>query len=166
MAFIRNVLQHHLALIEDFAVGKSNDGIAQFVQVRGAGLIVFDLLGVGIAIDFDAEFGFVAIEVDDEPIDGVLSSEFEAIQLAVAQARPEFLLGGSLRVAQFARGLQQFGRCARVWVVDVVESGLVFMLAPELRPKSWTQKPRFLNNIRGGLLGQPVGLKLSGRQIA
>ena len=60
------VLQHGLALIEDFAIGKSNDGVTQFVQIRRAGSIVFDLLGVGIAIDFDAQFGFVAIEVNDE----------------------------------------------------------------------------------------------------
>lgn len=70
-------------MIEDFAVGKSNDGVAQFVQVRGAGLIVFDLLGVGIAIDFDAQSGFIAIEVDDETAYGVLSSKFETIQLSI-----------------------------------------------------------------------------------
>jgi len=44
------VLQHGLALIEDFAVGKSDDRVAQFVQVGGAGLIVFDLLGMGIVL--------------------------------------------------------------------------------------------------------------------
>ncbi len=49
------------ALIEDFAVGKSNNSVAQFVEVRDAGLIVFDLLGVGIAIDFDAQFGFMPL---------------------------------------------------------------------------------------------------------
>jgi hypothetical protein len=49
-------------------------------------LIVFDLLGVGIAIDFDAQFGFVAIEVDDEAINRVLSAEFEAVKLSIAQA--------------------------------------------------------------------------------
>ncbi len=51
LAFLGDVLQHRLALIEDLAVGKANDGVAQFVEVRRAGLIVFDLLGVGIAID-------------------------------------------------------------------------------------------------------------------
>ena len=75
LTFLGNVLQHRLALIEDLAVGKANDGVAQFVEVRRAGLIVFDLLGVGIAIDFDAQFGFVAIEVDDEAIDGMLACE-------------------------------------------------------------------------------------------
>ncbi len=42
------MMQHCFALIEDFAVGEANDGVAQFVEVFGAGLIVFDLLGVGI----------------------------------------------------------------------------------------------------------------------
>lgn len=59
LAFIRYMLQHCLALIEDIAVGKSNDRVAQPVQVRGAGLIVFDLLSVGIVIDLDAESGFI-----------------------------------------------------------------------------------------------------------
>jgi len=52
------LLQHGLALIEDLAVGEADDGVAEFVEVRRAGLIVFDLLGVGIAIDLDAQFGF------------------------------------------------------------------------------------------------------------
>jgi hypothetical protein len=51
------VLQHCLALIENFAVGKSNDRVTQFIEIGGAGLIVFDLRGVGIAIDLDAQFG-------------------------------------------------------------------------------------------------------------
>ena len=82
-------------------------------------MIVFDLFGVGIAINFDAEFDLVAIEVDDEAIDGVLSPEFKTIQLAVAQARLEFLLGGSLRVTQFARCLEDLRQCARMRVVVV-----------------------------------------------
>jgi hypothetical protein len=39
-----------LALVEDFAVGKSYDRVAELVQVCGAGLIVFDLLGMGIVL--------------------------------------------------------------------------------------------------------------------
>ena len=80
------MLQHRLALSEDLAIGKANDRVTQFVQVRGAGLILFDLFGVGIAIDFDAEFGFITVEVDDEAVYGVLSPEFQAIQLTVSQA--------------------------------------------------------------------------------
>jgi hypothetical protein len=44
------LLQHGLALIEDLAVGEANDRVAQFVQVRRAGLIVVDLLGVEIIL--------------------------------------------------------------------------------------------------------------------
>ena len=82
-------------MIEDFAVGKSNDRVAQFVEVRGAGLIVFDLLGMGITIDLDAQFGFIAIEVNDKAaacpavsgIDRMLAANLETIELAIAQAR-------------------------------------------------------------------------------
>ena len=79
------MLQHRLAVIEDLAVGETNDSVAQFVEVRRAGLIIFDLLGMGIAINFDAEFGFIAIEVDDEFLNGVLSSKFESVKLSIAQ---------------------------------------------------------------------------------
>ncbi len=88
------MLQHGLALMEDLAVGEANDRVFQFVEVGRARLIVFDLPGVGITIDFDAEFGFVAIEVDDEAaarpavsgVNGVLAAEFEAVELSLAQA--------------------------------------------------------------------------------
>lgn len=36
----------------------------------------------------------------------------------------------------------------------------------ELRPESWTQKLGFLNNIGGGLLGQPLRLKFGWSEIA
>ena len=48
LTFLGDALQHYLALSEDFAVGEADDNVAEFVEVRRAGLIVFDLLGVGI----------------------------------------------------------------------------------------------------------------------
>ncbi len=51
LTFLGDVLHYRrLALIDGFAIGKANDGIARFVEVRGAGLIVFDLLGVGAVL--------------------------------------------------------------------------------------------------------------------
>ncbi len=49
LTLLGDVLQHRLALIEGLAVGEADDGVAEFAEVRRAGLIVFDLLGVGIA---------------------------------------------------------------------------------------------------------------------
>ena len=43
-------MQHRLALMEDLAVGEANHRVTKFVEVRRAGLIVFDLLGVGIIL--------------------------------------------------------------------------------------------------------------------
>lgn len=130
--------------MEDLAVGKANDGIAQFVEVSRAGLIVFDLLGMGIAIDLDTEFGFVAIEVDDEAaarpvvsgVYGMLPAKLEAIELAIAEARPEFLLGGSLRVAQFTSVLEQNRRCAWMGIVVFFHGRgvLIIALIPTLLP--------------------------------
>ena len=84
MAFIRNLLQHGLALIEDFAVGEADNGITPFVEILSTGLIVFDLIGVRIAIDLDTEFGLGAIEVDDETIDRMLTAKLEVIKLVIA----------------------------------------------------------------------------------
>ncbi len=75
--------------------------------VWSAGLIIFHLFGVRVAVDLDAEFGFGAIEVDDETIDGMLTAYLEAVKLAITQARPKFYFGGRLRLAQFARGLKE-----------------------------------------------------------
>jgi hypothetical protein len=68
-------LQHGLAVIEDFAIGKANNGVAAFVEPGCADLIIFHLFGMRITIDLNAQFCFGAIEVDDEAIDGVLSPD-------------------------------------------------------------------------------------------
>jgi hypothetical protein len=43
------------------------------------------LFGVRIAINFNAQFGFGAIEVDDETVNRMLTAEFEAVELPIAQ---------------------------------------------------------------------------------
>lgn len=50
-------------------------------------LVAFLLCGVAVdrAIDLDGEHVFVAVEVEDEVIHGVLAPKFEALELAAAQ---------------------------------------------------------------------------------
>jgi len=45
-ALICDLLQNHFEALEDFAVGKPDDSIARFVEIRRAGLIIFRLLCV------------------------------------------------------------------------------------------------------------------------
>jgi hypothetical protein len=68
---------------------------------------------VGVAIDLDGQGAGGAIEVYDESVDGMLSSEFEAAELPISQMRPQLGLGGGLRLVQLP-GASQNG-----WI-DVV----------------------------------------------
>ncbi len=107
-------MQHRVELFEDFAIGEADDMIAVIVEVLRAGLIVLDLMGMAVAVDFNAQPGFGAIEVDDEVTDDMLTAtpggppalcagygHLESVNLSVAQARPQFYFGGRLRLAQF-----------------------------------------------------------------
>jgi len=87
VTFNRNLLQHNLELLEDLTVGEADDGVALVGEPLCASGIVGDLIGfgVGVAIDFDAEFCLGAIEVDDEMIDGMLATNLETIELSIAQ---------------------------------------------------------------------------------
>ena len=86
-ALIRNRLQHRFEFLEHFAVGEANNVIAFGGKPLRPGGIVDDLSGFGVrvAVDFDAEFGFGAIEVDDKVTDDMLTANFEPVYLAVAQ---------------------------------------------------------------------------------
>jgi hypothetical protein len=75
LALVGNDLQHRLKLVEDFAISKANHRVAALIEIFRTGLIVFDLLCVRIAVDLSAQFGFGAIEVDDEAIDRMLAAK-------------------------------------------------------------------------------------------
>ena len=87
----------------DVAVGVADDVTASLFQPGGAGVVVFDLAGVGVAVDLDDQAGGGAVEIDDEAVDRGLAAEFVAAQAPIAQVGPELELGGRLRVPEFAR---------------------------------------------------------------
>lgn len=58
-----------------------------------------------VAIQFNRQLRFVAIEVEDEVADDVLSPELRAIELAVAQQPPHRFLGIGLVAPKLARAL-------------------------------------------------------------
>lgn len=77
-------------------VGKADHSEAGRFKPDGTFLIIFDLIGVAFAINLNDEARFVAVEIQDEAIKGVLAPEFVAIELFATQTLPEtsFWLGG------------------------------------------------------------------------
>jgi hypothetical protein len=88
LAFHQNRLQHPVNITTNVPIAKADHTITLLIEPRRARLVVLDLSRVRIAIDLDYQPASSAIKVSDEPINGVLSSELEATQLSVAQARP------------------------------------------------------------------------------
>ena len=89
--------------------------VAAVVQPFCPCLVVLDLGDMRVAINLDDQRTFVAEEVNDEAIDGMLAAKLEAAQLPIAQGRPQLLFSRGLRLAEFPRSLKD-GR------VDAVES--------------------------------------------
>lgn len=58
---------------------------------RSLAIVIFSIL-VRIAVQFNDESAFRAIEVGDKSIDRMLPAELEIFQLPISQTRPEFLL--------------------------------------------------------------------------
>ena len=110
LTFISDLLHDRLALIEHLAIGKADHSVAQFIEVSRPRLIVFDLIGVRIAVDFDHQFRFGAEEIDDVRADSVLLAPMQTVDLSTAQMLPEFLFGRCEVFAKFARPLLNLGR--------------------------------------------------------
>jgi hypothetical protein len=105
LIFVGDLLHDRLALTKHLAVGKADHSVAQIIEVSRSRLIVFDLIGVGIAVDFDDQFCFGAEEIDDVRADGMLLAPVQTVDLAPAQMLPEFLFGRCEVFAKFARPL-------------------------------------------------------------
>jgi hypothetical protein len=73
-------------------IPESKDFDTRAIKKFGSPMIVFDLLGVLAAVDFDRQPEAKTNEVDDVATDSMLPSEFFA-ELLVAQMRPEFGFG-------------------------------------------------------------------------
>ena len=82
-------------------VGEAQDPVAHFFEDILPELVVFELLAVDLAVDFDDEFGFVAVEVGDEEafsalffgmLDDMLPVKFPPKQLSVSDFLPEEIL--------------------------------------------------------------------------
>jgi hypothetical protein len=72
-----------------------------------AGRIVFDALGVGWAVEFDHELGFVAVEIGEVWTNGVLAAELEIGELSIAQHAPERGFAFSLVAAEMGAEVER-----------------------------------------------------------
>lgn len=114
-----NGFDNAVDVVHDLVIPKADDLIAQGFKVFCALCVVFDLLQMLTAIQFDDEFLFDADKIGDVVADGVLSSEFDA-EFVVANQRPQFALGGRGVFAQFSRCSVAFWRgssCGHVLIL-------------------------------------------------
>ncbi len=77
----RDLCQHRSEIVEGGLVAKPDHAVAVGGQVLGSRGVVFRLIQVHIAIQFDYELEPGAAKIDDERSQGVLAAESQAMQL-------------------------------------------------------------------------------------
>jgi hypothetical protein len=87
---------------QDLIVPEAQDAQAKILERQGSLLIVALLvrLVVAPAVDLDDETRIIAIEIDDVPVDGVLSTERVSSEASRTQVVPEASLGVGLLTSQ------------------------------------------------------------------
>jgi len=112
-----NYLPHNLNYPKsNFLICKSYDSTTNRFQVLRSGCVILFLFffQMGITINFDTQFHFGAVKVNDKSVNRVLPAEFEFLA-AISQIFPDGRLRYGLRVAHFSRTLEDDR-------VDAVES--------------------------------------------
>ncbi len=77
----RDLFQHGGEIVENGFISKPDHTVAVGGQVLGSRGVVFCLIQVHIAIQFDYELEPGAAKIDDERSQGVLAAESQAMQL-------------------------------------------------------------------------------------
>ena len=91
-----------LDIVHHLVVPEAEDGVAARFQHNGAGGVVGLTIGVLAPVEFDDQAGRVANEVGDLAVDGRLTTELEAVELAVAESAPQFAFDVGLVAAEAA----------------------------------------------------------------
>jgi hypothetical protein len=83
-------------ITHDLVVPKSQDPVTSLVHRRVAAFVI-NTVRMLTTVEFDHQLRITADEVREVPADGLLTHEFQAVQLSGAQRRPEdaFGVGGS-----------------------------------------------------------------------
>jgi hypothetical protein len=84
LTFTQNCLKHCSQIAVDILIREPHNSIAGITEPSSSGFIVFDLLHVRIAIDFDHQFAAGTVEVHDEPVNRVLAPELETAQKLIS----------------------------------------------------------------------------------
>jgi len=85
---LQNRLGYAFQTLVDILVRESNDRAAVVGEPFSAGLIVFGLCRVRVAVDFDHQGALVTEEVDDEMVDWMLATELKATEAPISQSSP------------------------------------------------------------------------------
>jgi hypothetical protein len=83
-----------------FIIGEADDAVAPVLEPFGTDGIVFFLHSVGISVYLNDKFVFGTVKVNDETINGMLATKFQAIQLLAPQVLPQFGFGRRLGLTQ------------------------------------------------------------------
>jgi hypothetical protein len=94
LAGFKDFLEHQTNVGLDFFVPKSNDSIAKFFKLACPLFILFSLQIMDIAINLKHQSFFSAIEISDEWIKWVLTTELKSAQLPITQSPPQHLISG------------------------------------------------------------------------
>lgn len=91
-----------VGVLEDFVVPEADDLEAEGFEVGGAGGVAGGGLGMLAAVEFDDELEVGAEEVGDVGAERDLALPAVAAEASIAEAGPEFALGGGLVAAETA----------------------------------------------------------------
>ena len=98
--FSGNYTYHTVDVLKHIVIPESNYLKALRLQPSSSGFIVFGLLRVLPAVEFDNKFGFESDEIHDVSSDGGLPSKLDVAKLTIANVFPQFTFGFGLRVAK------------------------------------------------------------------
>jgi hypothetical protein len=85
-------LLHALDIVENIVVPKPDDTPAALLQPRRPPVVLF-VISMLPAIGFNDEPTLEADEIDDEPTQAMLTTEFESAQAAIAEHAPQATFG-------------------------------------------------------------------------
>jgi len=112
MYFLKNPSHHIFDIIHHVAIPKSHNPISSGCQIGCTFSIIFFLVKMLAAIQFDNKFLTWSAEIGDIWTYSVLAAKMNPLGTVGAQISPQFSLGGSGFFAQFPGTVHHFWRGA------------------------------------------------------
>jgi len=89
----QDILQHIFRSRQHVRIPVADHAISISLQKIRSGKIPIRFFGVLAAVQFDDQLGLAAKEIDNEAVNGDLSPEFPATELAIANEAPKLRFG-------------------------------------------------------------------------